>query len=364
MNVLKISILLATFLKCVGTSAGGKNVVKALGEKVPKVVENEEMEKHNIVEAMKITTIAGPRNTLSREGITSGINPLDRTHPTLESVDPYNCDREAQVYLHSSCLYLAQEQAKKYESASVQKRIEHDYYYSCLNAIWPGHLCHRYALGKNQHCCIEERAFKKGQVLTRRNNQPSLQSFSDGHCFSKAEKLSFIFYAKDKPPMNLDVLKKLPWPEYKDVLAFRNAELKRDATISRSKQQQVPKVNIILDSKNQIYLPFANLKLWVQLAFNLDKYDRNEIERLFGMLKFKAPDVALFSIRKEGTMTHILPLYRPYTLIQPNSIIAYRYNPDILSSNDNFSSSRHSTIIAEFFYQGSVHCLVLEFDLK
>ena len=75
--------------------------------------------------------------------------------------------------------------------------------------------------------------------------------------FLKMEGYSFIFYAEDKPPMKLDVLKKLPWPEYKDVLTFRNSELKKDAMISRSKQQQVPNVNIILDSKKQSYYPFA-----------------------------------------------------------------------------------------------------------
>ena len=63
-------------------------------------------------------------------------------------------------------------------------------------------------------------------------------------------------------------------------------------------------------------------------------------------------------------MTHVLPFHRPYTLIQPNSIIAYVYDPTKLSSNENFRSSRYSTIIAQFIHQKSIYCLVLEFDVK
>ena len=60
--------------------------------------------------------------------------------------------------------------------------------------------------------------------------------------------------------MKLDVLKSLPWPEYKDVLAFRNSELKKEAMISRGKQQ-VPNVSIILIQGNKAIIPFFSSKL-------------------------------------------------------------------------------------------------------
>ena len=63
-------------------------------------------------------------------------------HPTLDNINPYDGDPETQDYLHLSCRYLAHEQAKKYESESVQESVESDYYHSCLNAIWPGHTYH------------------------------------------------------------------------------------------------------------------------------------------------------------------------------------------------------------------------------
>ena len=138
-----------------------------------------------------------------------------------------------------------------------RERVESDYYHSCLNAIWPGHTHHLHVLEKGEHFCLKGGSFKKDQVLITRNNQPSFKAPSDGHYFRESGKLSFIFYAEDKPPMKLDVLKRLQWPEYKDVLALRNSELKKDAMISRGKQQQVPDVNIILDSKKQKYYSFA-----------------------------------------------------------------------------------------------------------
>ena len=80
-------------------------------------------------------------------------------------------------------------------------------------------ICH--SLEKGEHCCLEENSFKKDQVLITRNNQPSLIAPNDGHYLLNMENYLLSFYAEDKPPMKLDVLKKLQWPEYKDVLAFK-----------------------------------------------------------------------------------------------------------------------------------------------
>ena len=164
--------------------------------------------------------------------------------------------------------------------------------------------------------------------------------------------------------MKLDVLKRLQWPEHKDVLAQRNSDIKKYAQNSRGKQQQMPNVDIILDSKRRKYLPFAKLSLWVHSNLKLDKYDSDEIQQLQTVLKLEAPDVAPSVICNKGAMTNVLPLYHPYTLIQPHSTIAFRYTPIRLSTNDNVSSPRHSTIITEFTHHGFLCCLVLEFDLK
>ena len=216
-------------------------------------------------------------------------------YSTLDNINPYDGVRETQLYLHLSCEHLAREQSKKYESESVQKSVESEYYHSCLNAVWPGHTHHLHSLGEGERYSFKRKSIKKGQVLITRNNQPFFKAPNDGHHFIEDGRPAFIFYAEDKPPMKLDVLKRLPWPEYKDVLTFRNSELKKDAMISRSKQQQGPNVNIILDSKKQIYYPFPHLKLWMRSKFKLDKYDPAEIERLRTVLKRDAPDVTLFS---------------------------------------------------------------------
>ena len=155
-----------------------------------------------------------------------------------------------------------------------------------------------HSLEKGNVVALKEGSFKKDQVLITRNNQPFFIAPSDGHYFDEYGMSLFIFYAEDKPPMKLDVLKRLPWPQYKDVLAFRNSELKKDAMISQGKQQ-IPDVNIILDSRKQNYYPFFLLKPWMQ-SFKLDKYDPAEIERLKKTLKREAPNVTLFNTQRRS----------------------------------------------------------------
>ena len=79
---------------------------------------------------------------------------------------------------------------------------------------------------------------------------------------------------------------------------LRNSEIKKDAMISRGKQQQMPDVNIILDSEKQSIFPFAKLNLWMK-SFKLDKYDSAEIERLQTTLKCDAPNVILHQYTKK-----------------------------------------------------------------
>ena len=83
MNVLKISILLATFLKCVGTGAIVKeNLVKTLDDKVPK----------NILPVERTTSPTNPFDTNKETGTR---NYGQTSHLNLSNIDPYNCDREA-----------------------------------------------------------------------------------------------------------------------------------------------------------------------------------------------------------------------------------------------------------------------------
>ena len=110
----------------------------------------------------------------------------------LDNINPYDGDPETQAYLHLGCHYLAHEQAKKYDSESVQKRVESDYYHSCLNAIWPGHTYHWHVLEEEERYSLKESSFKKDQVLITRNNQPSLIAPNDGHYFIEAEKSFYL----------------------------------------------------------------------------------------------------------------------------------------------------------------------------
>ena len=72
---------------------------------------------------------AGTRNCRYSERITGTEveNHGQVNHPTLDNINPYDGDPETQAYFHFGCLYLAQEQAKKYESESVQGRVKDIY---------------------------------------------------------------------------------------------------------------------------------------------------------------------------------------------------------------------------------------------
>ena len=114
--------------------------------------------------------------------------------------------------------------------------------------------------------------------------------------------------------------------------------LKRMLMISRGSSNKCPMSTSYLIQRNKAIIPFSFSNLGCN-QFKLDKYDPAEIERLKNTLKREAPNVTLLPIYKEGTMTHVLPFHRPYTLIQPNSTIAHIYNPTKLSSNENVQQS-------------------------
>ena len=108
---------------------------------------------------MKIAPPAGTRHSRFSERTTKTemVNHGQANHPTLDNINPYDGDPETQAYLHLGCLYLALEQAKKYESESVQESVKTDYYHSCLNAVWPGHTYHIHVLEKGERFCSQEK---------------------------------------------------------------------------------------------------------------------------------------------------------------------------------------------------------------
>ena len=187
----------------------------------------------------------------------------------LISIDQYDDNPDTKYYLSLGCRYLARNHSKKYETESVQKKQEVAYYRNCLHAVWPGssfeylpaNECHLKSFG----------SFKKGDVLTHPGKQPPFVAREDGFALPRNADYSWIvYYHKDKPPMNLDVLSRLQWPHSRDLLSFRDTDIKTFSAQLRKKQSNQFNTIIKLDSNHVKGITFADLKRWIQL-FDLEQ---------------------------------------------------------------------------------------------
>ena len=149
----------------------------------------------------------------------------DLTVAKLRGIDQYDDNPDTRYYLNHGCVYLAQKHAEKYETKLVQEKQDHAYYRDCLRAVWPGHS---FATLPAHECRLDAlHSFKKGDVLAYPSKQPIMTASEDGFVlFQDTDKTGLILYHKDKPPMNLNVLANLPWPQDKDMLAFRDSRIK------------------------------------------------------------------------------------------------------------------------------------------
>ena len=96
----------------------------------------------------------------------------------LSNIDQYDDNPDTKYYLDLGCRYLAQNHSKKYETESVQKKQGDAYYTNCLHAVWPGSSFE--ALPANKCHLKHFGSFKKGDVLTHPDKQPSFVAREDG----------------------------------------------------------------------------------------------------------------------------------------------------------------------------------------
>ena len=279
----------------------------------------------------------------------------------LKRLDQYDSNRETKYYLEMGCFYLAQNHAEKYETESIHTKQYDAYYEKCLRAIWPrcsfGHMC------RDRHRLVEYSSFKKGKQLGCCGMKSSFVAPQDGFK-NPGPGSELVFYHKNKPPMDFKVLAKLPWPHQKDLLAYRDFDIKKLATSEREEQSGTSKVTIETGSVRPKYISFTQLMRWVQ-TFDLSKYDPVLIKSFRSALNLKYPGIRVSKVHKRGADTSVVPLYDPFVLIRPSSDIAMRYNPGVfeLSNQVQAPDSQHSMIIAAFEHQGSTYLLMLSFDI-
>lgn len=283
--------------------------------------------------------------------------------PRLEDINPYDDNRDTKLYLEFGCIYLARDQAIKYETPSIQDKVSHAYLDSCYEAVWPGST--RPVLPVKEECCLSVfDSFKKGATLAHQKNQPSLTALEDGHhSIQTARGCLLRYYHQSKPSMRLDILEKLSWPKDKDLQAFRDTQNRNKVDSERKKQPNLPNAVIKLNSTSRKSIPLAGLKLWIQSIFDLRSYDPYQLKSLRSVLGKEFPGITLNKIHKLGSKTRVLPLYDPFVLIPPNTPIASRYNPSSLEPTASIGLPSYSTIIAEFEHEGTTLCLVLSFDI-
>ena len=279
----------------------------------------------------------------------------------LSNIDQYDDNPDTKYYMRLGCIYLAQSHAKKYETESVQKKQGDAYYENCLHAVWPGHSLGTLPASKCHLKAFD--SFKKGDVLTHPDRQTPFVAREDGFMLLNTTVHSWIlYYHKDKPPMNLDVLSRLQWSHSRDLLSFKDTDIRSLSVQLRKGRSTRFNFTIKLDSKHVKSITFVDLKRWVQL-FNLNRYDPAKLKSFREQLSSKYPGIHLSKIHKLGTKTNVVPLHGPLVFIPPNATIALRYDPEVFAIPENVTSTRCSTIITDFEHQGSKYCLVLSFDV-
>ena len=159
-----------------------------------------------------------------------------------------------------------------------------------------------------------------------------------------ANQCVYLYYHKDKPPMNLELLQKLGWPQDEDLLKYRDLQIRALAAESRKKQVNPAGVKIKLTRKPGSVL-FTKFIQWVKSAFNMTEYDAARLENFATALKLIFPGIDTFEIHKEGSQTRVMPYHDRFKLIPPGEIIATRYDPKEFTLESVFSSPKYSTIV-------------------
>ena len=209
----------------------------------------------------------------------------------MSNIEPYDDNPDTKYYLDFGCRYLAQNHFQRYETESVQEKQRDAYHKNCLRAVWfgisfvtlPANECRLKTLG----------SFKKGDVLTHSDKQPPFVAREDGFTHLKTMDYSWIiYYHKDKPPMNLDVLSRLQWPHSRSLLSSKDANIKAFSARLRKRRLNQFNVTIKLDPKHVKSTTFADLKRWMQL-FDLNRYDPARLKSFREQLSLKYPGIHL-----------------------------------------------------------------------
>ena len=288
--------------------------------------------------------------------------PSSATSSKLRNINQYDGNPNTKYYLESGCHYLAYKHAEMFETKAVQNKTHADYYTDCMYSVWP--KCVHLPIPATEYSFLDPfESFKEGDKLTHDNQSP-LMAPKDGFLVhGTSGGFFFIFYHKRRPPIRWEVLARLPWPEDKDLLAFRDNRLQKSTALRREIPLNTPNIIIKLKSKRQRSISFVNLKNGIKTFFDLSNYSFVQSTSFSSALEEEYPGVDLHMITRLGSSTRVLPLHNPFVLIPPYTIIALRYDPATFTLVERIFFTNYSTIITRIEDEGLTHCPMLSFDV-
>jgi hypothetical protein len=111
----------------------------------------------------------------------------------LLDINPCDDDPKTKYYLMLGCWYLGHSEAVKYESTTVQDKLNTSFIHSCMLAIWPGHFCIPMS-AEEESCLRNYGSFRKGDVLTYRSKRPFQQPERTVSLFPVSKKMPLSYF--------------------------------------------------------------------------------------------------------------------------------------------------------------------------
>ena len=279
----------------------------------------------------------------------------------LAKINPYDDNPNTKYYLYLGCKLLATKSEDRYDSDKIRKNQYSTYNRDCMLAIWPGgHFCSIKSTSGPSHNIYS--SFKRGEEITI-DKGTSLIAQEDGFILPGFPNHHLHFYYhRSKHLMNLRLLQKLPWPQDKALMKYRDSGIETGRILSQQRQLDPADVMIKLKNKSN-GIPFVSFIDWIKRFFDMREYDAARLKAFHHILKSEYPGINPFKIHKSGSKTLVTLYHNRFTLIPPDQSIATMYDPEALTIGDSVTISEYSTIITDFKKEGSVYCLVLYFKV-
>jgi hypothetical protein len=279
----------------------------------------------------------------------------------LLPLDPYGGSRIHNYYYACACNGLAAGRASRFETYGTFSKVLHSVNTLCLNAVWCGYTP------------LEHPAASLLEVFSPVTKGMVVGDFvvpRDGFVYNASvygskEHSSFIFFGPERTS-NVDVLKSIGFPSFRDTLRFRKWSIETVLTkaLPQNYGDQVflaTKYNANRDtvmSLKTLQITVFSSKYWHDLV---QKGSTEEMQRF---VQSVLPNSKLHFGRLTD-QNHLLKLFFPlFSPISPGTPVAMKYSLTKFEPTQALIYQRHSTVIAADVSNAGLcsFLVVLEFD--